>query len=124
MSVPEGEDADDAPLTLAPPDPEVPATRTAAVLPRFEPAAASRRAADRLQFTLGQVLIANSVLAVILALGHWMAPSLVAGTLGLLAFGLFLYVTIYQPQQPGMYSLAWMLIAIYALAATVALVCS
>jgi hypothetical protein len=124
MSIPEGDDdTADPPLSLVPLDPEIPAVRPIHPLAdrRFERPPMARETAERWQFTLAHLLIANSLLAVILALSHWMAPSLLAGALGLAAFGMILFVTVYQPDQARMYSLAWTLIVVYLLAAGVAL---
>jgi hypothetical protein len=124
LDLPADYDADDALYTLAPPDPAGPDDRrrpaSRSIVPRQGPA--DEPFSERWQFTLAQVLIANSMLAFVLALTHWMAPTLLAGILGLVAFGLFLFVTVYQPSQPGIYALVWILVLVYVVAASVALV--
>lgn len=75
-----------------------------------------------LQFNIRHILMANVALAVVLALLQAAAPQLVAGVLGIVAFGVFLGVTLYQPTQPRAYFVAWGLLGIYALMSIVALI--
>jgi hypothetical protein len=77
--------------------------------------------APRWQFTLGRLLLGNTVAAVILAVLQWMAPSLVAGALGVVAYLFLLIVTIHQPQRREFYAIAWALVAMYVLVSIVAL---
>ena len=56
-----------------------------------------------------------------LAMLQVVAPTLVAGLLGVVAFALILFVTVYQPDRQQAYPLAWGLILVYLLVATIAL---
>ncbi len=115
---------EDPPLSLAPIDPETEAARQrirsaeqGPVRPVFEDT--TKR--TRWQFTLGQLILANTVLAVVLALCQVFAPSLLAGALGLVAFSAFAFVTVYQPEWREAYPVAWAMIVVYLLVAIVAL---
>ena len=69
--------------------------------------------APRWQFSLAQLLLANTVFAILLALCQVLAPGLIAGICGLAAFLMLSIVTIYQPDRPKIYKVAWALILLY-----------
>jgi hypothetical protein len=123
MSLPPETD-DDPPLTLAPTDPETDAVRQrmrSLESPRLRPLSDPPPMAVPWQFTLGQLILANSLIAVVLAMCQVFAPGLLAGALGLVAFVLFTFVTVYQPEQQEVYTVAWGMIGVYLLVAAIAL---
>jgi hypothetical protein len=74
----------------------------------------------RFQFSLRQMLIANTVLAVVLALMQVLAPSVLAGSLGTAAFLLVVVLMIYPTDRPGPH-LVWIgLLALYFVVSLVA----
>jgi hypothetical protein len=73
------------------------------------------------QFSLGQLILANTLLAVTLAMLQIMAPSYIAGALGLVSFAFFLLVWVYQPARPAIYAVCWGLIVLYLFVAGIAL---
>ncbi len=116
-------DEDDMSFTLEPLDPETEAARQRM---REAETPLSRRVvpppeSPRLQFSIRQVLIANAMLAVALALLQAVAPQLIAGALGLVAFGVFIGVHYYQPARGEPYAVSWGLIILYIVMASVAL---
>ena len=74
----------------------------------------------RWQFTLGQLIFVNTILAVALAMCQVLAPSLLAGALGLIAFSLFAFAIVYQPDRQVVYVVEWVLILVYVLVAGIA----
>lgn len=117
-------DDDEPPLTLQPVDPETEAARrrmrdseqSPLQLPRDEVPAA-----PRWQFSLAQLLLANTVFAILLALCQVLAPGLIAGICGLAAFLMLWIVTVYEPDQPKIHMVAWGLILLYLCISAIAL---
>ena len=123
MTVPDDGD-NDPPLELEPVDPATASARQGIrsheQLPT-RPIEVSHVAPPRWQFTLAQLIAANTILAVVLATFQVFAPSYTAGALGLAAFSMFLYVTICQPDRQEIYTIYWVLIGLYILVAITAL---
>jgi hypothetical protein len=119
--VPDDEEATE--LTLQPVDPATEAARqrirefdrlpTEPLVEKTEP--------PRLQYSLGQILFGMSACAVALALTQALAPSLIAGTVGLVAFSALIAVLVCQPERREVHAIAWGLLVLYVLLAVVAL---
>jgi hypothetical protein len=127
MDVPES--LDDVPsIPLAPIDPATDAARqrmreieSAEARGVLTPLAPTERRSKPWQFTLGQLIIANTILAVTLAVMQFLAPSFIAGILGIAAYAMLLRVTVYQPVRWNLYIVAWCLIGLYLFTAIAAL---
>ncbi len=121
--IPECEvDDDDTPeLKLAPPDPHTDAARRRmreADLP--VPVAFVEEPAPRYQFSLLQILIVNTALAVAFALMQAIAPSVFAGALGGIVLLAAILLTVYQPERRGLFFAWWGLLALYVISSLVA----
>ena len=115
---------DDALPNLAPPDPATDRARKqmreGEPSARFTPEALEPKPV-RWQFTLRQLILANTVLAVILALLQVVSPGLTAGVFGMAALALLLFVMSYQPDRPELYAVAWVSIVLYLVVAGIAM---
>ena len=123
MSLPTDLD-DEPPLTLAPLDPETEAAHRRirdTETPRARSLVGEVPPPRRWQFSLGQLLLANTILAVILALCQVLVPSLIAGAVGVVALAMLLFVTVCPPDRPHVYTVAWGLILMYMFVAVIAL---
>ena len=122
MSLPP--DYDDEPsLTLAPLDPETEAARQRIreaerqVTLSIEDVSPPRP----WQFSLRQLFLANTALAIALGLCQMLAPGLIAGAFGVAALAMLVFVTVYQPDGSRVYTVAWGLLFIYLFIAGIAL---
>ena len=118
---------DDAGLTLAPVDPEVEehrARQRANALPR-EPVFDTEEDEFKFiqpRFTLKQMVIAQGVIAVLLALVRIFTPSLTAGSLGIAAMVLAAAISIYEPEDKRVTIGFWCLFGLYLMSCVVAMV--
>jgi hypothetical protein len=113
----------DAPYSLSPLDPQTEEARRRIRQSEAPVTAAlvNQPDAPRWQFSLAQLLFANTILAAALAMLQWVAPSLLAGGLGVVAFTLFVTVWVLQPARPEVYAACWGLIVLYLIVAAAAL---
>ena len=82
---------------------------------------ANEQEPDRAQFSIRHVLILQAGLAVLLGLTHLIAPSLVAGALGITGMFLAILIAVYDPEDKRVTIAIWVFILFYLLACTVAL---
>jgi hypothetical protein len=73
------------------------------------------------QLSLRQLLFGMTCIALALAMVQAFAPQYIAGTLGIVAFGVFWGVHLYQPARHEPYAVAWGLIVLYIVMSGVAL---
>ena len=69
----------------------------------------------RFQFTIKHMLIANAVVAVSFGLMQWIAPSGLAGLLGMIAFISGLVIAAFKPDSRAIQVAWWSLLGLYAM---------
>lgn len=101
-------------IVLAPPDPEVEEHRASLHEDAFhlEPDTELVES-PRYQFSLREILILNTVLAVFLALLRVLAPSWVAGSLGIVTLLTAIMLAVYQPESRRVELAWWCMLLIY-----------
>jgi hypothetical protein len=73
------------------------------------------------QFSIRDILMLNTVLAVLLALMQWLAPSLLAGTLGITTMLAAILIAIYEPETRRVALAWWCMLFLYIAACIFAL---
>lgn len=84
---------------------------------RDEPADASQK----YQFSLRDILIVNTVVAVLLALTQLFAPGLLAGTMGIATLIAAFLLAVYQPENRRVELAWWCMLGIYVIACVIAI---
>ena len=107
-------DEDGEEVVLAPPDPEVDAHRASLHEHSFdlepdEEVEESRR----YQFSIREILILNTVLAVFFALLRVLAPSWLAGSLGVVTLLTAIMLAVYQPESRRVEMAWWCMLLVY-----------
>ena len=102
-------------VSLAPLDPHIEQQRVARYEADFEikPVEDETDSQSKLQFSIREILILNTVLAVFFALLRILAPSLVAGTLGIVTLLTAVLLAACQPENRRVEMAWWCMLLVY-----------
>lgn len=103
-------------VVFAPPDPKVEQYRASLHEHSFELAPEEEEEEEeslRFQFSIRELLILNAVLAVLFALLRVLAPSWMAGSLGIVTLLTAIMLAVYQPESRRVEMAWWCMLLIY-----------